>query len=449
MANLTPIYVLLAGSISLSACGGRVPSTASPAPITIVQVQPSAEPTIAPTPTPGPLDQIRERVYAVLGNPFEAESFRTETAKTTEEEATLLASVPEGGLGAVFNDYLHLFSIPKNLDAVTQSIQDRDSCTPGSYIAIDPISLAEGSAFKVWGEGVADLDSSLESAGLPNTSERHYVIDDCDDPQSRAAGVQEAEAMTAESERRIVSDEDVAEAALAAMVRGVIRDSFGVELPSQVEFSGATFSELRIFDSSRRLAAVEYFDIAEMGQDMASALWNVFDQDLRFEFERRYVGGFSLSPDPAVPVGVAIEGSTYSLPAAINAVAHQLIGPYPLGIGEGSDGRAISETFSIILERELTRRLVEAHYGDDWSRRDYAELLNHGFDGAGRHLSLPPTKRDPDGVYGSGPLAQAVFELRNCGLDRGQSIGEFFDMMKDVDTAGEVYSALETCGAGG
>lgn len=452
MAHLTPIYVLLAGSISLSACGGRVPSTVALAPITTAQVQPTAEPTAVPSPTPDPLDPLRERVYAVLGTPFEAESFRIENAKTAEQEALLLASIPEGDVAAAFNDYLDAYRIIGNVPEAQRMVKDRviGLCDPGSYMAIDPATLVIANAYKIWGESIADLDVELEAYGWPNTSERHYIIVDCDDPQSRAAGVQEADAMAAESERRIVSDENVAETALSEMLRRVFSDSFGVDLPIQVEFSRTTFSELRIFDSDRRLVAVEYFDIAEMGQDMASALWNVFDQDPRYEFERRYVGGFALSTDPAVPVGVATEIRTGAVPAAINAAAHQLIAPYPLGNGEGSDGRAIAETFSIILERELTRSLVETYYNSGRIYQGaYAGISDQGFDGAGRHLPGPPSQRDPDGVYGSGPLAQAVFELRNCGLDRGQSIGEFFDRMKDVDTAEEVYSALDACRAGG
>jgi hypothetical protein len=118
-----------------------------------------------------------------------------------------------------------------------------------------------------------------------------------------------------------------------------------------------------------------------------------------------------------------------------------------LGNGTGNDGQTIAETFSIIAERELTQRLFETTYSYRPYRQEYLRiLLLDELDENGRHLPRYwDGEGDPVGIYGANELANAVIDLRNCGIERGQTFREFFEMMQPIDTAEEVYSALEAC----
>jgi hypothetical protein len=183
---------------------------------------------------------------------------------------------------------------------------------------------------------------------------------------------------------------------------------------------------------------------------MRDRLSEVLTESPAYPFVTRQLGGVSLSGDPDVPVLVSIDSPFWSARYVLAGAVHQLIAPYPLGNGAGSDGLTISETFALVAENELFRHFIETALPALLTDPFYLTEPATWFDADGRHV--PPALIDlqtgtasPLAVYGANELGWAVIDLRNCTLDRGIILREFFETTRDMDTREEVYSALVAC----
>lgn len=437
----------------LSACGGRVPATVASTPTAVVQVQeaeptaePTEEPTAEPTQTPETPEGLIAELYSLFEGTFEAESFRAEHSKTPEEEAALLEEIPPADRPEFAHDYIILRTALDNLSGLHNSVDDPVMCaaTPPNgpmYIVIeDPVvyNLTDNHEavwhlwFPPWGPLPAELNRE------------EYIVLYCGDKPAAHAEIEHHRELI---EQRRVDEEDRAEAAFSEILRGLFHDSLGVDFPVQMEFSDVPFfMQIMVYGTDGQFVGSVYSDFdVFLGKDAQFTEFGRAHPEYTFSY--RGVPGASLSSDPAVPVAVSTDDPIYTIKTALNSSVRQLIGAYPLGNGTGNDGQTIAETFSIIAERELTQRLFETTYSYRPYRQEYLRiLLLDELDENGRHLPRYwDGEGDPVGIYGANELANAVIDLRNCGIEWGQTFREFFEMMQPIDTAEEVYSALEAC----
>jgi len=442
-----------------TACGEApqpVGPTITPEPIQPVSTEVatiSPTETIEPSPTPDIRDVLREGIESVLGvQAYDAEELQ-ERARTPEREAELLAAVPSEERAAFLEEYLEAQTILDNREELRELAQSPNVCSPDVHsVIIDAVHPSLSIWYKAWGRnpGQQEYERLLEGNGLPGLSERPYVIIECGNLEE---SFQRIETLGAEKEAQLVAEEDAAEAILADMLRNLFSRTFDGQMSTQVEFEQTRFTQLVTFNSKTgEVLSSDYYPI-ELTQDNIQATIDelyraVFNANPLYMPRVMSVSGFARDSSQQVPV----VGSADRLSSAediINGAVHQLIGPYPLGSAEGTEGSTVTETFAVIAERELFREFLSAEYPQAAASEFYAKKFERLFDSEGRHASLPkPTSDnplDPALVYGANELGHAIFELRNCTIDQGMSLGDFFTMMKDVDTAEKVYSALNAC----
>jgi hypothetical protein len=322
--------------------------------------EPTAVPTVVPTPTADPLDLLRSRIHELLGDPYEAESFRAENAKTPDEEAALLAAVPLADRAEFAHDYLILPTALDNLSDLHNFVEDPVMCaaTPPNgpmYIVVeDPVVYN----FTDNPEAIWHLWFPQWGPLPPELNREEYVVLYCGD---KPAAHEEIEHHRELLQQRRVDEEERAEAIFSEMVRDVIHDSLGVDFPVQLAFNDEYFAQILVYDADGQVVDSLYFD-REATVGHRGALEELFQEDLGYDFSFRLANEFSLSSAPSVPVAVFTADSLYTLKDMANGAVRQLIRAYPLGNGTGNDGQTIAETFAIVAGRELFRRFLETNY---------------------------------------------------------------------------------------
>src|SRR3990170_4173865 len=447
--HILPFTVFL-----LISCVSR-PTPLSPTPTEAPTSAPPAEAATStippPTPTPDIRDVLRDGVESVLGvQAYDADPLR-EQANTPEEEAALLAAIPPEEQTRFLQRYVEAQAILNNVEEMRETAHNPLDCSRGTHLAINAVNLQLTTWLtNYWGP--PNFELLAREAGVPGPSETPYAIIECNHPEG---GLQQIEALRAESEDRIVTEEGAAEAVASTLLRDLFHRTFGEQLQTRVEFEQGYPTQLIVYDSGTgEVVGSDYypFEITQENvQGIVDRLYSdVFDGRPPYTFVFRAPAGFALSSDQSVPVVGTIERLS-NISGVINGAVHQLMGSYPLGSAEGRDGTTIAETFAIIAERELFREFITTNYpylASSGPYSDtYASWFERRFDGEGRHINFPQPfsdapPLDPREVYGENDLGHAVFELRNCGIERGQTLGEFFDTMKEVDTADQVYAAL-------
>jgi hypothetical protein len=149
----------------------------------------------------------------------------------------------------------------------------------------------------------------------------------------------------------------------------------------------------------------------------------------------------ALATDPTVPIIVEANGF-WGFPGLMNGIAHQIMASNPLGQVMDPDIRTIEASVAIILERELSRDFLRIFYPDALQDPSVSYVFSGELDDQGMHLPRPVNPFvDPAGD----PLSRSVFDLRNCTIAQGLSIGEFLDLVRDMAGPDEIYAALDEC----
>lgn len=436
---------------ALQACQPYVPSTPSPlqaSGIPSATDAPASTATSTPSPTPDPVSGLREGVARVVGvQPYDAELLTTEYAKSPEVEQELLTSVPFEERAEFLAGYLNG---PSAIGLVREFALDPGMCERHSYMAIDPTTLEGSSWYDVWGPPPDSFWEHLPPEWVVHLD--NPLVFDCD---NQTATLQALDSFESEAQQRLVHDEDAAEAILAAMLDDLFRGMLGQETDPVIEFETFWPTEVVISRADTgQVSDTSYYPIDIRDQDIQDIVddlyLNVFGADHSFNFRIHSVNALMLSSDPSVPL-VAQAGGMLSVPTLINLLAHQLIARFPLGSAQEPEAATIRMTLATIVEREMVRRFLQENYPDGLPRYMLDPTsCDYCFDPDGRHISrnlpdLSSPSEAPNRVYRSSELGLAMFDLRNCTIDLGLPLSDFFDHMSSVQSADGVYSELAAC----
>jgi hypothetical protein len=367
--------------------------------------------------------------------PYRAEALRAERAGSADDEAQLLGAVAPERRAQFLRDYLSLLWN----ESVLLEIDSGRMCPVHHYIAIDPDTLEVASWNEMyWGPPPERFWEELPPGWGADLE--YPIIIDCDNPGQALPLIETYYA------QRLRDEEATAEAILANMMHEFLAEQLRVDTTIAVELEASPVLTVILYrtDVGPAEGVVQYYPW-EGGWEAVQTAQQEVDAAVASAGPYRSLLSDSnvaaLATDPTVPIIVEANGF-WGFPGLMNGIAHQIMASNPLGQVMDPDIRTIEASVAIILERELSRDFLRIFYPDALQDPSVSYVFSGELDDQGMHLPRPVNPFvDPAGD----PLSRSVFDLRNCTIAQGLSIGEFLDLVRDMAGPDEIYAALDEC----